>query len=79
MSTSTAQILRIALLVCAGFLALGLVLLIGGEIWNWATADDGEGANIAAGLLVLAGGGISVLGLLSCGGLLVVRGVLRRR
>lgn len=71
--------LRILLWVCAAILALGIVLVGGGQTWSLATADDGEGANIAAGLLILAGGLLGVLGLLGCIVALLGRLVLRRR
>ncbi len=75
----TAVALRIALWVCAAILALGIVLVVGGQVWNLATADDGEGANIAAGLLIIFGGMVGVLGLAGCLVALVGRWLVRRR
>jgi hypothetical protein len=71
--------LRIVLWVCAAILALGIVHAVGGQVWNLATADDGEGANIAAGLLVIFGGLVGVLGLAGCLVALVGRWLVRRR
>jgi hypothetical protein len=43
-------------------LAIGLVAAAVGVWFNWATADDGTGANIGAGALILLGVVVSVAG-----------------
>ncbi|MCG7309540.1 hypothetical protein [Brachybacterium sp. ACRRE] len=75
----TVLILRIVLWVCAVVALIGIVLAGLGEVWSLATADDLEGANIGAGLVIIAGGLLGVLGLAGCAVALVGRSVVRRR
>lgn len=74
-----ALVLRILLWVCAGVVVLGIVLAAGGEAWSLATADDPEGANIAAGLMILAGLVLGAIGVAGCVLALVGRWLVRRR
>lgn len=75
----TVVILRIVLWVCAAVALIGIVLAGLGEVWTLTTADDAEGANIGAGLVILAGGLLGVLGLVGCAVALLGRWAVRRR
>lgn len=44
---------------------IGALVVLGGLVFNWATANDGGGANIGAGLMVLAGVGVAACGMLT--------------
>lgn len=46
-----------------GALVLGLVVFTGAWLWNAST--PGEGANIGAGLLIIVGAGVAVVGLIT--------------
>jgi hypothetical protein len=50
----------VGLLVCG----LGVLVALAGWIVNLATASDGGGANIGAGLMVFAGVGLAVCGVI---------------
>lgn len=47
-------------------LVLGIILCLGSLIFNWVTSNDGNGANIGAGILFLGSLVVIFCGLITC-------------
>lgn len=47
-------------------LVLGIILCLGSLLFNWVTSNDGNGANIGAGILFLVSVVVIFCGLITC-------------